>query len=50
MSSCSSDVASYRLSNIDFFCRALLSFGFADHMDSGNLVGFIFFNPFIRDS
>ena len=40
---------SHRSSDMDFGRRLLVSSGFVNHMDSNNLVGSFFFNPFSRD-
>ena len=49
MSSCPGDAASHLPSDMNFGCSLLVSFGFANHMDSSNLVGSFFFDPFLRD-
>ena len=49
MSLCSGDAASHRSSDMNFSCRLLASSGCANHMDSNNLVGSFFFDPFLRD-
>ena len=49
MSSCLGDAASHRSSDMNFSRRLLASSEFFNHMDSGNMVGPFFFNPFFKD-